>query len=150
MSTAESPLMVVVESREALDRLIEEAAVVVELESQAAKRAYEDSDWRLHLQVCDVMGVANTPTRSDDLVHVVEDWFPTRTKFIETDSTAFGPDQIEALRALLHGEFEHWRISVHIYRGLNSSKREHVGGVNIYSMRTLVQREALSYVLRAD
>src|SRR5215470_11705970 len=101
MSTVEPPRTVVAESREAFDRLIEEAAVVVEFESQAAERAYGEADWRLHLRVCDVMGIAKSPTRSDDLVHVVEDWFPTRTKFIETDSTAFSPDHVEALRALL-------------------------------------------------
>ncbi|SRR6266849_5470605 len=95
MSTVESQRIVVAESREAFDRLIEEAAVVVEFESEAAERAYEEADWRLHLEVCDVMGIVNSPTRSDDLVHVVEDWFPTRTKFIETDSTAFGPDWVE-------------------------------------------------------
>ncbi len=149
MSTASPPPIVIADTWEQFDRLIEKATTVVEFESEAAEHACEAADWRLHLQICDVMGVVHGPTRSDNLVHVVEDWFPTRTKYVEADASAFGPDQVDGLRALLRGEFADWQINVQIYLGFDRDPPAHVGGVHIARTRTLVQRAALSYVQHA-
>jgi hypothetical protein len=150
MSTIEPPQLVVVESREALYRLIEDTAVEVQFQSQAAEQAYEKADWRLHLQICEVMGVTDSPERSDGLVYMIEDWWPNQTKIFQADATAFGPDQVKALRALLQGEFEDWRINVTVFRDFNGDKPECIGGLTIYATRTLVQREALGVVERSS
>jgi hypothetical protein len=147
MSCTESSLIEIAETWEEFDRRIEENAVVVEFASDSEERAYEAADWRLHLQICAVLGVESSPTRSDELVHVIEDWFPTRTKFVEADPSVVGPSEVESLRNLLRGEFDDWRINVQIFRGLSGPA--HVGGINIYNSRILVQREVLQNVQRA-
>jgi hypothetical protein len=40
-----------------LERLVEQAAEVVEFDSKASEQAYQEAGWRLHLQVCGVMGM---------------------------------------------------------------------------------------------
>jgi hypothetical protein len=146
MATIAPPQTILAESREAFDRLIEDTAVEIDLPSGAAEQAYEKADWRLHLQICDVMGVTDGYERSDRLVWLHGDWWPNQTKHIAVDTTAFGPDQVKALRALLKGEFEDWRITVGIYRNFNSNEPEHIGGLCIYAERIIVQKEALPFV----
>ena len=150
MSTLDPPQLVVAESIEELERLAEEAAVVVEFDSRAAQQTYQEADWRLHLQVCGVMGMTAGVDRPDGLVHMIEDWWPNQARYIEVDFTAFGPDQVKALRALLHGEFEEWAIHVSVYRGFTShiasDKPEYIGGLAIYATRIVVQREVLHLV----
>jgi hypothetical protein len=148
-AAAGSTPVVIAESSEELDRRIEESAVTIDFSSKAEEKAYEESDWRLHMKICDVCGVRASPTRDDGLVHLVEDWYPTRTKFVEADASVFGQAQVSALRSLLAGEHEEWRINVQIYRGLNAEKPEHLGGLNIYRNWTLVQRQVLRYVEKA-
>src|SRR5262245_22609506 len=150
MGIVAPPQMILAESREALDRLIEDAAVEIDLPSEAAEHAYEKADWRLHLQVCDVMGVEDGYERSDRLVWLNGDWWPNQTKHIAVDATAFGPEQVNAFRALLQGEFQDWRITVNIYRDWSSDGAEHIGGLCIYATRIIVQKEALQFVEEAS
>ena len=151
MSTLDPPQLVVAESKEELERLVEQAAAVVEFESKAAEQAYQKADWRLHLQICDVMGMTDSSDRSDGLVHMIEDWWPNQSRYMEVDATALGPDQVKSLRALLHGEFKDWAIHVSVYRGFTSvianDRPEFIGGISIYATRTVVQREALHIVV---
>jgi hypothetical protein len=74
------------------------------------------------------------------------DWWPDQTKRIAVDATAFGPEQVKALRTLLQGEFEDWRITVGINRDFNSNEPEYIGGLCIYATRIIVQKEALQFV----
>ena len=150
MSAAESPQLVVAESKEELESLVENAAVEVEFDSKVAEQAYQEADWRLHIQMCEVMGMTAGADRSDGLVHMIEDWWPHRERYMEVDAAAFGPVQVGALRALLRGEFEDWAIHVSVYRGFTSDiandRPEFIGGVAIYSKRTVVQRQLLHLV----
>jgi hypothetical protein len=146
MSIVEPTRLVLVESSAALERLLDDTSVEVEFESQAAEQLYQEADWRLHCQICDVMGVTDSPTRSDGLVFVLDDWWPNRTKLVQADVKAFGPDQVKALRALLQGEFEDWRIVVGIFRGHAGSNSVCIGGLCIDAVRTLVSREVLHVV----
>jgi hypothetical protein len=87
------PQTIVADSRESFDRLIEDAAVEIDLPSKAAEQAYEKADWRLHLQVCDVMEVTDGYERSDHLVWLDGDWRPDQTKHVAVDATAFGQNK---------------------------------------------------------
>ena len=120
MSAPEQPQLVIAETREELERLVDQAAAVIEFDSKAAEQAYQEVDWRLHLQMCEVMGVMAGADRSDGLVHMIEDWWPNQSRYMEVDATALGPDQVKSLRALLHGEFMDWAIHVRVYRGFTS------------------------------
>jgi hypothetical protein len=150
MSTLDPLQMKVAESKEELEFLTQQAAVEVQFDSKAAEQAYQEADWRLHLQICEVMGMTAGADRPDGLVHMIEDWWPNRARYMEVDVTAFGLAQMKALRALLHGEFEDWAILVSIYRGFTSDVAndtpEYIGGVAIYATRTIVQREVLGLV----
>jgi hypothetical protein len=147
MSARDPPQLVVAETKRELARLAKQAAVEVELASEAAEQAYEEADWRLHLQMCEVMGMTAGADRSDGLVHMIEDWFPNRERYMEIDAAAFGPVQVKALRALLQGEFEDWAIHVSVYHRLTSDRPEYMGGVAIYATRTVVQRAILHLVV---
>ena len=140
------PQTIVADSREAYERLIEDETVEIELLSQAAEDACCKAHWRFHGRICDVMGVTDGYERADGLVYFTGDWWPNQTEHFAVDATAFGPAQVKALRALLQGEFEDWRITVNIYRDFKNKEPEHVGGLCIYAMRILVQRDALQFV----
>jgi hypothetical protein len=147
MSASGPALLVVAESLEELECLTDEAAVTVEFDSKAAEQAYQKRDWRLHLQICDVMGMTAGADRSDGLVHMIEDWWPNKSRHMEIDTAALGPDQVESLRLLLKGEFEDWVIHVGVYRGFTSEasrdKPEFIGGLSIYATRIHLQRTVL-------
>lgn len=140
------PQTIVADSREACEHLIEDETVEVEFPSRAAEDAYCKAHWRFHGRICEVMGVTDGYERADRLVYFTGDWWPTQTEHFAVDATAFGPAHVKALRALLQGEFEDWRITVNIYRDFNTKEPEHVGGLCIYAIRTLVQRDALQFV----
>ncbi len=126
MTTTIPPQTIVADSREAYERLIEDTAVRIEFPSQGAEDAYQKANWRLHLQICDVMGVTDGYERSDGLVYFTGDWWPDQTEHFAVDATAFGPGQVKALRALLQGEFEDWRITVNIYHDFKNEEPEHL------------------------
>ena len=146
MTSTVPPQTMVADSREAYERLIEAETVEIEFPSQAAEDAYAERHWRFHDLVCGVMGVADGYERADRLVYFSGDWWPTQREHFAVDATAFGQEHVEALRALLQGEFADWKITVEIYRDWQSNEPEPVGGVCIYAMRTLVQRDALRFV----
>jgi hypothetical protein len=68
MSIIEPPRLIVAESTAEFDRLLHEKSVEIKLECRAAEEAYQKANWRLHLQICDVMGVEDDYERSDHLV----------------------------------------------------------------------------------
>ena len=47
------------------------------------------------------MGMTAGADRSDGLVHMIEDWWPHRERYMEVDIAAFRPVQVKVLRALL-------------------------------------------------
>ena len=147
MSASGPARLVVAQSLEELERLADQAAVTVEFDSKAAEQGYQKRDWRLHLQICEVMGMTAGADRSDGLVHMIEDWWPNKSRHMEIDAAALGPYQVESLRVLLKGEFEDWVIHVGVYRGFTSEvsrdKPEFIGGLSIYATRILVQRSVL-------
>jgi len=61
-----------------LEYLADRAAVVVEFDSKAAEQAYQKTDRRLHLQMCEAMGMTDGADRSDGLV-LTEDWWPDKS-----------------------------------------------------------------------
>jgi hypothetical protein len=146
MANTVPPQPIVAASRAAYQRLIEDETVEIEFPSQAAEDAYCKAHWRLHSLICEVMGVTDGFERADRLVYFSGDWWPTQREHFAVDVGAFGQEQVKALRALLLGEFADWKITVEIYRDFASNEPEHVGGVCIYAMRTLVQRDALQFV----
>jgi hypothetical protein len=141
---------IVVDSIEALERLVEDETIKITFPSQAAEDANQEADWRLHLQICDVMGVTDGYQRADGCVYFTGDWWPDQTAHFAVDATAFSQAHVAALRALLQGEFAGWRITVDIYRDFKSTEPgndpKRVGGVCIHAMRTLAQRDALQFV----
>ena len=147
MSAPGRSQLVIAETIEELERLAHQAAVVVEFDSRAAEQASEKVDWRLHLQICDVMGMTDSSDRSDLLVHLIEDWWPDQSRYMEVDATALGPDQVKSRRALLHGEFRDWAIHMSVYRGFTNDiandRPEFIVGVAIYATRVVVQRTVL-------
>jgi hypothetical protein len=140
------PQTIVADSREAYERLVEDETVEIKFPSQVAEDAYAKRHWRFHSSICDVMGVTDGYERADRLVYFSGDWWPTQREHFAVDATAFGQEQVKALRALLQGEFADWKITVEIYRDWATNEPEHIGGLCIYAMRTLVQRDALQFV----
>jgi hypothetical protein len=148
MSAIEPPRLIIAESTADFDRLLDDESVEIKFESQAAEEAYQEADWRLHLQICDVMGVEDGYERSDHLVWVQSDWLADRSKMFQADAIALGPDQVEALRALLQGEFADWRIVVGVFRDF-ATKHDCIGGLCIYATHSLVLKEVLPVIQRS-
>lgn len=90
MSASGPALVVVAESLEELEHLAGQAAVTLKFDSKAAEQAYQKKDWRLHLQICDVIGMTAGADRSDGLVHMIDDWWPNTSRYMEIDAAALG------------------------------------------------------------
>jgi hypothetical protein len=86
--------------------------------------------------------------RVGTLVWVQSDWWADRSKMFQADAIALGPDQVEALRALLQGEFADWRIIVGVFRDF-AIKHDCIGGMCIYATHTLVEKNVLPVIQRS-
>lgn len=140
MASAKSCRHVLVETDDEFDSTLREHAVEIDLANEADERAYEQLDQHVadHLDAVlrDVVGADNCEV----LYHQNYDWWPTRTRFLELDAACLSWNLVTQLQSTLTGVAEDWRINIHVYRPLDGTPSEHVGGLNVYRDWLLIQK----------
>jgi hypothetical protein len=133
---------------DAFEREADRRAVEVRFVSPEDERAYEACDWSLHSRIQAVFvdtGVTGTPA---SVVHVIEDWWPNKTKYLEVARHALNAQKLAALQATLAGEHGEWCINIQVYEDL-SDATTWLGTVNLYADE-IIGTAAASRVLTAD
>ena len=139
---------IIVESEEQFDAVLHEYAVEVELATELEERQYEIKDSQLAEAIQSLMVEMFGETNEGILFHQNLDWWPTCTRFIEIDSLCITWGFIDRLRELLIGDVKNWRVNIHVYNPLEGEASDHVGGLNVYSDRVLVQKRVYELLPR--
>ncbi len=117
-----------------LDEFEREAEVrvaEVSFDNPEAERIYERNDWSLHSKIEAVFVEAGLIGIPSSAVHMVEDWWPNKTKSVEAAFHVLSAPLLTRLQSTLHGEHHQWCINVQIYADLSDSATW-MGVVNLY------------------
>jgi len=144
MSGAESCRHVVAHTDDDFDSTLGEYAVEVDLGNETEERAYEQLDQQLASRLDIVLREVVGADKCEVLYHQNYDWWPTRTRFIELDTNCLSWNLVTQLQSTLIGDAEDWRINIHVYRPLDGTPSEHVGGLNVYREWLLIQTPVLN------
>jgi hypothetical protein len=133
---------VVVATEEEFDRRLMQHAVNVDLRSAADEKAYVAIDSGLVEQMRHTLADLFGANMNGVLYHQNEDWWPTKTRFLELDASALTIELVNRLQKLLDGPAADWRINVHAYCPLSSNPAVYGGSLNIYRDWILCDRQA--------
>ena len=144
MINAQSCRRVVVDTDDQFSAALHEFAVEVALAGEAEETAYEYLDSqiaeRIDIALRDLCGADG----DGSLYHQNYDWWPTRTRFLELDSSAISWKLLTNLQSLLTGDVDDWRMNIHVYRPLDSHNPIHVGAISVYRDWLLIQKPVLA------
>lgn len=138
---------IVVENERDFDLAVTENGVVVDVDSEIDKKAYERLDSKLAELIQGLMMSELGQNNEGFLFHQNWDWWPTRTRFLYLDPLVIQWKLIDKLRLLLVGEHSDWRVNVHVIGDMSSGNSKEIGGLNIYRDWLLLQRSIYNLLL---
>jgi hypothetical protein len=142
MAKRETAKRVVVATEEDFERKLMQHAVTVEFASETDEKAYVAIDCGLIKQMRQTLADLFGANMNGVLYHQNEDWWPTKTRFLELDASALTIELVNRLQKLLDGPSADWRINVHAYCPLDSNPAVYGGSLNIYRDWILCDRQA--------
>ncbi len=132
---------------EKFDRLFENTAIIAEFATPEAEDEYVKRDsFLIHL----IQEVTKTHFGSDEenRPHIMEDWWPNYTRYIDASLTQFRAAYLVDLYQLLADEYQDYRIQICVY-GDSMEGSTYVGSMVLRSDSITVEK-ALNTLLQKE
>jgi hypothetical protein len=119
------------------DELLKEEAKIAEFSSPAEETAYEKRDAFLIYLIQQL--VAEHFAAADKKPHILEDWWPDHTRFLDMALVQYTEPFVIALHGLLTDEFADYRIQICVYDDPLESKT-YIGSLALYADRLVIEK----------
>ena len=140
--------IIIAEEDKDFDKLLRKSALIAEFLTAGDSDRYSKKDARLRQLIEDTLGEILGPDGMEAHACVGYDWWPDHTRSLELDPESFRPPVFDALRALLVGEFDEWRIQAVIYRD-HMDGTTLIGSVLIWSEKLIIDRALYDWMCEA-
>lgn len=131
------PKIRIVVTPEKFDDLFNEDAQIAEFSSPAEEEAYERRDaFLIHLikkLVAEQFG-----SDADRTPHIVEDWWPNHTRYLEMVPRQCSKPFLQSLHELLTDEFANYRVQICVYENMFKGST-YIGSMVIYADRIVIE-----------
>ena len=121
------------------DRLFRDEAIIATFASDEDEADYERRDSFLIHLIRRVVERHFGPA-SEHTPHVVDDWWPNHTRYLDLSRDHCTPGFLADLHALLSDEYHDWRIQVCVYED-HVEGESYIGSSAIYQNRVLIERK---------
>lgn len=125
---------------EDFDDIFRGDALIANLKTPKAEKAYEEKDQKLINLIKDVV-----PEKLRDDIYIGQDWWPDHTRHLEICATHCTFDFLSSLQRLLKSDFSSYRIQLCVYKNL-SDGNSYIGSIVLYVNRRLVEKPLYNYL----
>lgn len=131
--------IIIAEDDKDFDKLLRKSALIAKFLTAGDSDRYSKKDGRLRQLIEDTLAKILGLDGMEAHAYVGYDWWPDHTRSLELDPESFRPPVFDALRGLLMGEFDEWRIQAVIYRD-HMDGTTMIGSVLIWSDKLIIDR----------